>query len=187
MTTAAALSRRATTTTTAGGHARALRIWQPDAMAQSLALAASGARFPARRCADEVLPGLWLGDARAAGDRALLSRLGVRRVVQALPGRPPFVGEREYLVVPAADEPSFDMRPHLEAARRFVDESLARRWPVLVHCHAGISRSATLVAYFLMRRFGWSAERAVAFVRSRRPVVRPNPGFAAQLRAAERP
>jgi atypical dual specificity phosphatase len=53
--------------------------------------------------------------------------------------------------------------------------------PVLVHCRAGRSRSAAVVAGFLMRSCGWSAEEAVAFVASRR-AIELNPEMAALVR-----
>jgi hypothetical protein len=52
---------------------------------------------------------------------------------------------------------------------------------VVVHCLAGISRSSTIVAAYLMKRSRTSADGAVAFLTEARPVVQPNTGFLAQL------
>mmetsp|Transcript_6997 Transcript_6997/g.15037 ORF Transcript_6997/g.15037 Transcript_6997/m.15037 type:complete len:88 (+) Transcript_6997:26-289(+) len=55
---------------------------------------------------------------------------------------------------------------------------------VLVHCRHGHSRSATVAMAYLLRchptRFP-DVEAAVAHCRARRPRVRPNDGFWAQL------
>ncbi len=48
---------------------------------------------------------------------------------------------------------------------------------VLIHCAAGISRSPTVAAAYLMRKFEWSAGDALQHVRVGRPVVRPNAGL----------
>jgi len=57
---------------------------------------------------------------------------------------------------------------------------------VLVHCAAGISRSATFVIGYLMAREGLSFDAALESVRTVRPWVCPNVGFCAQLREFER-
>ena len=56
---------------------------------------------------------------------------------------------------------------------------------VLVHCGAGVSRSATLVMMYLMRRNSWSAARARGYVVERRSVVCINDGFYMTLCALE--
>ena len=56
---------------------------------------------------------------------------------------------------------------------------------VLVHCRAGVSRSATLVIAYLMKRHGMSLDDALAHVRAKRPRIAPNEGFIQQLRAFE--
>ena len=47
----------------------------------------------------------------------------------------------------------------------------------LVQCHAGLSRSATIICSYLIRKKGWSAEHALAYVRARRKRVKPNENF----------
>lgn len=48
---------------------------------------------------------------------------------------------------------------------------------ILVHCHAGISRSPTVVALFLALKNGWSFKRGLEHVERGRPVSWPNPSF----------
>lgn len=52
---------------------------------------------------------------------------------------------------------------------------------VYVHCHAGISRSATVVIYYLMRYHGLSYSTARGLVQCYRPIICPNSGFAQAL------
>jgi protein-tyrosine phosphatase len=53
---------------------------------------------------------------------------------------------------------------------------------VLVHCHAGISRSATAVVWYLVRYRGMSWDEAHALVRRNRQKARPNIRFEIPLR-----
>jgi hypothetical protein len=59
----------------------------------------------------------------------------------------------------------------------FIDSERAAGHTVFVHCRNGISRSGFVVVAYLMRREGWSRDEALAFVRKRRPGVRPNAAF----------
>lgn len=56
---------------------------------------------------------------------------------------------------------------------------------ILVHCHAGLSRSATIVCAYLIRKNGWSCEEAVSFVKKKRNRIRPNEGFIKMLKDYE--
>jgi protein-tyrosine phosphatase len=51
----------------------------------------------------------------------------------------------------------------------------------LVHCRAGVSRSASIVIAHLMATRRWSVNRAIQYVRQRRAIIKPNPGFIKQL------
>lgn len=52
---------------------------------------------------------------------------------------------------------------------------------MLVHCVAGVSRSATLVIAYLMKFEYMSLRQAFYHVKAVRPIIRPNPGFWRQL------
>lgn len=73
---------------------------------------------------------------------------------------------------------------HFEPIAAFIDRGRASGG-VLVHCYAGVSRSATLVAAYLILRRGMTLQEALDTLRAARPTVQPNPGFLAQLRALE--
>ena len=80
--------------------------------------------------------------------------------------------------------------PSLEWLREQVDWIAAQRATgrvVYVHCRNGVSRSAMVVAAYLMRREGWKRDRALEYLRERRPGMRPNPAFLRLLSAWEVP
>lgn len=57
---------------------------------------------------------------------------------------------------------------------------------MLIHCHAGISRSATVCIAYLMYKNNLSLEKAFDHVRSRRGVISPNLNFMQQLQEFEK-
>jgi len=54
---------------------------------------------------------------------------------------------------------------------------MAKGGGVLVHCYAGVSRSATCTIAYLMQEREMSFEDAFSFVSKQRPVIFPNMGF----------
>jgi len=52
---------------------------------------------------------------------------------------------------------------------------------VLIHCHAGISRSVSCVIYYLIKKHKMTFEQALELVQASREVADPNEGFEDQL------
>jgi len=56
---------------------------------------------------------------------------------------------------------------------------------LLVQCAMGVSRSATMVIMFFMKKFNVPYSQALRFVKARREAVDPNPGFIKQMEELE--
>jgi dual specificity phosphatase 12 len=65
---------------------------------------------------------------------------------------------------------------YFPAAIAFIKEGI-QKGGILVHCYAGVSRSATCVIAYLMQEKQMSFDNAFQFLSSKRPVVFPNMGF----------
>ena len=103
-----------------------------------------------------------------------------------LQARPLTLGEW-YLAMDAEDHPGYPIAHHFEEAVAFLRRCQAARRNVLVHCVAGLNRSACLCAAFLMREGhsaagpSLSAADAVNWISQRRAGVFQNVGFLKQL------
>lgn len=64
---------------------------------------------------------------------------------------------------------------------QFTDDIKDKGGRVFVHCHAGISRSATVCIAYVMLTRRLSAHDAYQFVKSKRPIISPNLSFMGQL------
>lgn len=143
--------------------------------------------------AHRVTPRLWLGGYLWAADPRNLREAGITSVVKmfaddhSYPGGAPRHPGVKYLVVPAEDVPSYDIRPGLLRAVQFIRDAHARGETVLVHCHMGISRSSSVVLLWLLltRPYTTTLDQELAGLRRIRGVVNPNPGFMAHLRATD--
>lgn len=130
---------------------------------------------------NEIVPNLWLGNLLGALDAKTLREKNIRSVVTAMRGKlaidETFVNHR----VEIDDSPDEDVLSHLVPAITFIEKELDRNRGVLVHCLAGVSRSSTIVAAYLMYAQGLDVQSALQFIRLSRPIADPNEGFVSQL------
>lgn len=85
--------------------------------------------------------------------------------------------------LPCLDLPETDLQHYvLPVAIEFIEEAHAVKGCVLVHCNAGVSRSASVVIAYLMQRRDMCFEEAYNLVKSWRPCIQPNAGFMQKLK-----
>lgn len=72
----------------------------------------------------------------------------------------------EYLTIPSRDSDDEDASAHFHACHRFIQQHSvhAAHCRVLAHCHAGISRSCTILCTHLMPEYGMSRDEALATI-----------------------
>jgi len=84
--------------------------------------------------------------------------------------------------VPIDDGPPAPDLAWLRRQVEFIDARLKAGDTVYVHCFDGVSRSGMVVLAYEMYKHNWTRDEALQFVRSKRPVTRPNPAFWDRLR-----
>ncbi|KAJ7113823.1 protein-tyrosine phosphatase-like protein [Mycena epipterygia] len=141
----------------------------------------------------EILPNLFLGSLPGARNLELLRRKGITHIISVMiPG--PAVAHREphteeddgfhRMIIPVQDWPDEELLTQFKVTNAFIDNVRGTAGAgVLVHCQQGVSRSATIVAAYLMASHPPTptSAAAIAFLRARRPQVQPNSGFVDQL------
>ncbi len=136
-----------------------------------------------------LIPGsLWIGSEHSARDSVLcfypmdvIVSLGSERQYPMYQTYPNI----EYYRILIDDCEDAQIHPHFATTYKLISDSIASGKRVLVHCQAGISRSATICIAFLMQHQGMSFEDAYKFVRKQRPCIWPNDGFLLQLQKLE--
>ena len=137
--------------------------------------------YPPYCSVDQIVPGLFLcGFAGTTKERLQSAKISLLLNVTWELGLLRVTGLRSFRV-PVDDSPEEtigryfnDVADLLEANRRAGGRSL-------VHCLAGVSRSATLVLAYLLKYTTLSLHQAFVHLHSIRPCVRPNIGFFRQL------
>lgn len=136
----------------------------------------------------EIIPGLlYLGNWEHAQNFAALKDLGISRLISIHnnPENLKVPKGFQQLKMTVADVHTQDITPYFNPSYDFIEEARNSHQGVLVHCGAGVSRSASLCIAYLMRRFAWNAARARKHCQSRRSLVNPNDGFWRSLCAFE--
>jgi protein-tyrosine phosphatase len=79
------------------------------------------------------------------------------------------------------DDQHEEIQEHFPAITKLLTNAVNNGVNVLVHCAAGVSRSATLVLAYIMTENNMKFDDALKYVRKNRPEVEPNSGFERRL------
>ncbi|VDK32248.1 unnamed protein product [Gongylonema pulchrum] len=126
---------------------------------------------------EKVSDGLLVGDASSVLDETRLQRFTDLQITHVLTVAAAGIPEEKrvpgvrYMFIFALDLPTQDM---------FADNALGMRTT-----EAGMSRSIFVIAAYLMKRFRWTAKKALQHIQQIRPVAQPNDGFLQQLHIFE--
>jgi predicted protein tyrosine phosphatase len=76
----------------------------------------------------------------------------------------------------------YNNKPMIEIGYNFIDKAINSNNNILVHCMAGVSRSVSLVIYYLMKKYHMNFEKAIILIKEKRKVANPNDSFKNQLK-----
>jgi predicted protein tyrosine phosphatase len=145
--------------------------------------------------ADEIIPGLWLGNRAEAGNVDFAKQKNIRAVFNCTKDIPFFNADisRKYRV-PVDDSLQKEDIDKLESWSYEIVYKIAQEYrrgqaegsAVLVHCAAGMQRSAASVAMYLIATQNMTADQAITYIQSKRPIAfRPGVNFNRSIRAFE--
>ncbi|XP_004704527.1 dual specificity protein phosphatase 2 [Echinops telfairi] len=130
----------------------------------------------------EILPYLYLGSCSHSSDLQGLQACGITAVLNVSASCPNhFEGLFRYKSIPVEDNQMVDISAWFQEAIGFIDSVKTSGGRVLVHCQAGISRSATICLAYLMQSRRVPLDEAFDYVKQRRAVISPNFSFMGQL------
>uniref|UniRef100_A0A8C8LV48 Dual specificity phosphatase 16 n=1 Tax=Oncorhynchus tshawytscha TaxID=74940 RepID=A0A8C8LV48_ONCTS len=130
-----------------------------------------------------ILPHLYLGCQRDVLNKEVMQQNEIAYVLNASNTcpKPDYIPESHFLRVPVNDSFCEKILPWLDRSVEFIEKAKASNACVLVHCLAGISRSATIAIAYIMTRMDMSLDEAYRFVKEKRPTISPNFNFLGQL------
>jgi dual specificity phosphatase 12 len=127
-------------------------------------------------CAQEIYPGLWLGDINAALDKKFLHNKKITCIFNCTKSLPfiddPYITSKYRVAVMdnLEDEEIYKMykliNPTINKLFTMLNDN-----NVLVHCHKGKQRSATIIIAYLMKFAHMTKKEALYCIRTKRPVI----------------
>jgi hypothetical protein len=129
---------------------------------------------------------LYLGSRPGKLELEMMKSLGITHILDVTANTPPAFARilrREFVYKNIRLFDSHDQKivQHFPETYTYIEECIRSGRNILVHCEAGISRSATIVLAYLIKSRKMNLTNAFRFVRQRRTIIQPNFGFVNQL------
>lgn len=120
-----------------------------------------------------IIPGLWLGNIKAAGNGDFLKENAITTVFNCTKDSPfHHTIKKQYRVAVDDNLQEEEIRNmelwSFEIVYKLTKE--LKEGTVLVHCHAGMQRSATVVSMYLIAH-GMKSDDTFQFIKSKRPIA----------------
>ncbi|CAI9744424.1 specificity phosphatase 10-like [Octopus vulgaris] len=130
-----------------------------------------------------ILPFLYLGNERDAGNLQILKELDITYILNVTSHvRPHFESQGiHYKTIPVTDSGHQNLRKYFDDAIEYIDEAKRNGAKILIHCQAGVSRSATVTIAYLLKHSTLSMTDAYRYVKQKRAIISPNFNFMGQL------
>lgn len=128
---------------------------------------------------DKVIDGLYVGDAVAANNLAILKEKDINILISMVPISNHFENI-EYHSFLINDNRNENISIYFEEINRIIYSNKHKN--ILVHCENGVSRSVTIVLAYLLKN-NYTLKEALIQIKTNRTstFTRPNSGFARQL------
>lgn len=124
---------------------------------------------------------LYYGNSKLASDESKLKEMGIKSIVDLIKyySKNKQIIHSDYFEVfhiEVEDIPTNGIE-WCEEPSKFIDDQITKNKAVYVHCSYGISRSTTLITYYLMTRKKQNLKQTLTEIKEKRKVASPNYGF----------
>lgn len=129
---------------------------------------------------------VFISNSAIASSKKWLTSHGITHIVNCAQELPNYHSrDFRYMALSMQDMPSEPIVNRLDPSYKFIMGALlsSNKNKVLIHCHMGMSRSATIAIHYLMRRWRMTFLQAYQYLKQRHPITQPNNGYAYQLQS----
>lgn len=134
---------------------------------------------------NKIITGVYVGNFRDAKDPVQLENNKITHILSIHDNAKALHKDKKCLCIIASDTPDQPLTHHFPECIEFIHNARLEEGRVLIHCLAGVSRSVTVTAAYIMTvtRLGW--RDAINAIRGARSCANPNFGFQKQLQDFE--
>ncbi|XP_002734522.2 uncharacterized protein LOC100366454 [Saccoglossus kowalevskii] len=131
----------------------------------------------------KILAFLYLGSQKDVLNQEVMHTSGIEYVlnISKTCPQPDFLPDAHFCRIPVNDNYTEKIIPYMDQAMEFIEKVQSSNGKVIVHCLAGVSRSATVAIAYVMRYLHMSSDDAYRYVKDKRPTISPNFNFLGQL------
>ncbi|XP_077999934.1 uncharacterized protein LOC144452664 [Glandiceps talaboti] len=131
----------------------------------------------------KILPFLFIGSQQDVLNQEVMHRNGIEYVlnISKTCPQPEFLPDGHFCRIPVNDNYREKILPWFNKTVDFIDKVHSLNGKVIVHCLAGVSRSATVAIAYVMNHLRMSSDDAYRYVKDKRPTISPNFNFLGQL------
>lgn len=131
--------------------------------------------------ANHIIDNLYIGSAFNAADYNWLKANQIDIIVNVTPSISNYYEKKvEYHNYQIKDLNDADLGPFYEKFYNLVEKNPKRR--ILIHCFAGRSRSASLVLYYMMRKYKYTMDEALEYMKKKRSIINLNCKFLHEIK-----
>ena len=127
-----------------------------------------------------IIDNIYLGSAFNVSSLETLQQYEIKKILNVTREIPCLYPDQfTYKTISVKDTRDSFLDNYLENSYQYLTQDVTV--PTLVHCYMGSSRSATIVIFYLMKRYLMTFSDALQFVRDKRKCVNLNTNFAEEL------
>ncbi|EFA80966.1 leucine-rich repeat-containing protein [Heterostelium album PN500] len=134
---------------------------------------------------DKIIDGVYLGCRECSINKQFLRENNITHILTIANLKPLYPSLFKYKVINIEDVDYENISMYFNETNEFIDDARDNGGAVLIHCRAGISRSASATIAFIMYKNNLSYEEAYQITEKGRPRICPNMGFRKQLKDYE--
>lgn len=135
----------------------------------------------------EIIPHLYIGSIACASNLEELQTKKITHILCCGFGLKLFFPDKfKYHKINLLDSVTEHIRKYFEETNEFINNAIINGKNVLVHCHAGISRSSSIIIAYLMKHKLMNFNKAFELIKEKRGKIQPNSGFILQLKDYEK-
>jgi hypothetical protein len=137
--------------------------------------------------ASKICENLWLGGITSVCNRDELKERNIELIITAVYGASAsYPYDFHYQRSNLKDIEDENILPEIERLLPIIDLEIRNNRAVLVSCIMGRSRSASIVAAYLMKYKNMSLDTALKYIKEKRAQIDPNPSYLLQLKEFEK-